>query len=76
MPLQEVERALDRIEALLGKGEASAAESAARALLTTHPANVQGLVLLGHCLRLQGRTAEALELAEQALLLAPKDPPK
>lgn len=74
MPLQEVERALDRIEALLGKGEASAAESAARALLAGHPVNVQALVLLGHALRRQERSTEALALAEQALALAPKDP--
>lgn len=74
MPLREIELALDRIEALLGKGEAHAAENAARALLAVHPANVQALVLLGHALRRQERGAEALALAEQALMLAPEDP--
>lgn len=74
MPLREVGQALDRIEALLGKGDALTAENAARALLAGHPGNVQALVLLGHALRRQERGAEALELAEQALALAPMDP--
>ena len=74
MPLREVEQALDRIEALLGKGEAQAAENAARGVLAAHPANVQARVLLGHALRRQERGAEALQSAEQALALAPKDP--
>lgn len=74
MPLQGVEQALDRIEALLGKGEARAAEQAARELLAIGPGNVQALVLLGHALRLQERGTEALALAEQASALAPHDP--
>ncbi|MEO8366708.1 MAG: sulfotransferase [Pseudoxanthomonas sp.] len=71
---RDPERALDGIQALLGKGDARAAENGARALLELAPRNVQAMVLLGHALRLQQRGAEALALAEQALALAAQDP--
>lgn len=67
MPRREVEQALDRIESLLGKGEARAAENAARALLVVRPSDSDAGVLLAHSLRNQGRHAEALSLAHQVL---------
>ncbi len=74
MPLKDVEQALKRIEALLGKSESRAAESAARALLVAKPGHRETQVLLGHALRLQGRVDEALDAARQALSFDPKDP--
>ncbi|HET9032868.1 MAG TPA: sulfotransferase [Dokdonella sp.] len=74
MPLQDVGLALERIEAMLGKGESRAAENAARALLLASPEHHDAQVLLGHALRLQGRAGEALDVARHAQSLAVKHP--
>ena len=74
MSLQGVERTLQSIEAMLGKGETRAAENAARELLLANPKSDDAHVLLGHALRLQGRAAEALDVARQAQSLAPNHP--
>ncbi|MEO8161849.1 MAG: sulfotransferase [Arenimonas sp.] len=74
MPLHGAERALDRIEALLGKGDGHGAEAAVRELLSASSGDVRAWVLLGHALRLQGKYPEALEAAGQAGLLEPGHP--
>ncbi len=74
MPLQDAGQALARIEALLGKGETRAAESAARDFLLIQPRHRDALVLLGHALRLQGRAIDALDTARQAQSLDPDHP--
>lgn len=71
---QQMERALGRIEALLGKGDAQAAEEGARTLLAAAPHDVQARILLGHALRGQQRGVEAMAVVQQALEIAPKDP--
>ena len=74
MPAQDVRQALESIEGLLGKQESRAAENAARALLVAKPKYPEGLILLGHALRLQGRASEALDVARQAQSLVPDQP--
>jgi len=74
MPSQDVRHALERIEDLLGKRESRAAEHAARILLLAQPDHHDGLVLLGHALRLQGHINEALGAARKAHSLAPDQP--
>ncbi|MEO8459352.1 MAG: sulfotransferase [Dokdonella sp.] len=74
MPRREVGQALDLIEALVGKGEARAAENAAREFLQAKPQDHDAHVLLGHALRLQGRGTDALDVARHAQKLAPDHP--
>ncbi|MEP6882452.1 MAG: sulfotransferase [Dokdonella sp.] len=74
MPSQEVGQVLERIEGLLGKQESRAAENAARALLLAKPGDYDGLVLLGHALRMQGRATDALASARHAQSLIPHQP--
>ncbi|MGB4859165.1 MAG: sulfotransferase [Dokdonella sp.] len=74
MLLQGAERALQRIEAMLGKGETRAAEIAACELLLANPQSHDAQVLLGHALRLQDRGSEALEAARHARSLSPNHP--
>ena len=74
MSSQDVVRALERIETLLGKRETRAAESAARALLLAKPGHRDAQVLLGHALRLQGRGDDALNAARLAQSLDPDHP--
>ncbi len=71
MPSRDIEPALQQIEARLARGEARAAEQAARALLVSKPRHTAALVLLGHALRGQGRQDEALAVARQAESLEP-----
>ena len=71
MPTRDVEQALNRIEALLGTGQARAAEQAARALLSNAPDVAQLGVLLAHALRAQSRLAEARDVLDHVLARHP-----
>ena len=71
MPTRDVEQALNRIEALLGSGQARAAEHAARALLLNAADDPQLHVLLAHALRAQSRLAEAREALDHVLVRHP-----
>ena len=72
--LQDAERALQSIEAMLGTGDTRSAENAAREFLLAEPQHHDAHVLLGQALRLQGRAIEAHDVARQAQSLAPNHP--
>ena len=55
------------------QGDATLAEAQLRACISANPENAVATVMLGAALDMQGKKAEAVEMAEKAMALAPEN---